>query len=79
MSENESREYTHIQALDKGIREMIIEEGKAQREIIRKSLEARIIAKFQGDGGDNRAKSEHVYFVNGMLVLLLNLASQKRK
>jgi DNA invertase Pin-like site-specific DNA recombinase len=28
-------------------------------------------------GGDNRAKSEHVYFVNGMLVLLLNLRARK--
>ena len=32
MSESKSREYTHIQALDQGIREMI-EEGKEQREI----------------------------------------------
>ena len=27
-------------------------------------------------GGDNRAKSEHVYFVNGMLVLFLNFAKK---
>jgi len=44
-----------------------------------KSLETRITAEFQGIGGDNRAKSEHVYFINGMLVLLLTLASQNRK
>ena len=25
-------------------------------------------------GGDNQSKSEHVYFINGMLVLLLNFA-----
>jgi len=30
-------------------------------------------------GGGNQSKSEHVYFVNGVLVLLLNLASQKCK
>jgi hypothetical protein len=24
-------------------------------------------------GGDNRVKSEHVYFINGMLVLFLDL------
>ena len=32
MSESKSREYTHIQVLDKAIKEMI-EEGKTQREI----------------------------------------------
>lgn len=32
MSESKSREYTHIQALDKGIREMM-EEEKEQKEI----------------------------------------------
>ncbi len=32
MSENKSREYTHIQALDKTIREMI-EEGKTQNKL----------------------------------------------
>lgn len=32
MSEKKSREYTHMQVLDKAIKEMI-EEGKTQREI----------------------------------------------
>ena len=27
-------------------------------------------------GGDNRAKSEHVYFLNGMLVLLLSFVKK---
>ena len=37
-----------------------------------KGLGSQYSCGFQGDGGDNRAKSEHVYFINGMLVLLLN-------